>query len=220
MNLFNKLRTAEGWAKLNILFAFLIFLLFITTIGQLFFAKDVTLNEVVKNVLSGTYRLGQYVNYAVYVIVKMFVIISPTIGAALLIRAINYKDTLNIKAYKIASTGGIVVLLIAWVVSLFLSYMFKIYVEERYLSADVLTDLEQLFQLYDIVLPALALTFIDNTFTEIRSAEKIKSGKKLDGKLEKELVEIFSDERFTKGTQQHLLNNLKKQADKQPQRNH
>lgn len=211
---YEKLRTAEGWTKLKILFRFLIFLLFITTIGQLFIQKDVTLLDVVKNGFSGTYGIGQYIIYGFYVIAKMLVIIVPTIGAALIIRFINYSDTLSVKAYRIASTGGILIAIITWIFLLFVSYIYKIMIEENLLFSDALTNWEAIFQLYEYVLPALVLTFIDTTFTEIRSAKKIKQRKKLSQDVENEIVEIFSEGNLTTAEQLHLLRNLKKQTNK------
>ncbi|MEK4487900.1 hypothetical protein MHH81_20545 [Psychrobacillus sp. FSL H8-0484] len=218
--IYEKLRTAEGWTKLNILFRLLIFILFITTIGQLFFEKEVTLWEVVKNGFSGTYVIGQYIIYGFYVIAKMLVIIVPTIGAALLIRLINYKDTLSVKAYRIASTGGIFTAVVIWVVLLFVGYIYKITIEENYLFFDALNNWEAIFQLYEYMLPALALTFIDNTFTEIRSAKKIKQRKKLSQVVENEIVEIFSEGNLTTAEQLHLLRNLKKQTNKHLKNKH
>lgn len=209
-----KLRTAEGWTKLNILFRFLIFLLFITTIGQLFFEKEVTILDVVKNGFTGKYGVWQYVIYGFYVIAKMLVIIVPTIGAALIIRLINYSDTLSVKAYRIASKGGIIIVIISWISLLLVSYIYKITIEENFLFTDALTNWESLFQLYEYVLPALVLTFIDNTFTEIRSAKKIKQRKKLSQDVENEIAEIFSKGNLTKAEQLHLLRNLKKQTNK------
>lgn len=218
--IYGKLRTAKGWTKLIILFILLIFILFITTIGQLFFEKEVTLWEVVKNGFSGSYVIGQYAIYGIYVIAKMFVIIVPTIGAAFLIRLINYKDTLSFKAYRIASTGGIFTVVVLWVVCLFLGYIYKITIEENYLFYDALNNWEAIFQLYEYMVPALALTFIDNTFTEIRSAKKIKQRKKLSQVAENEIVEIFSEGNLTTAEQLHLLRNLKKQTNKHLKNKH
>ena len=214
MKIVKKLRTAEGWTKLNILFRFLIFLLFITTIGQLFIAKDVTLWEVVKNGFVGKYRIGQYFIYGFYVMAKMLVIIVPTIGAALIIRYISYKNSLSVKAYRIASTGGIITAIIFWLGLLVVSYFYKIMVEENYLLADALTNWEELFQLYEFALPAMVLTFMDNTLTEIGSAKKIKKREKLPQDVENKIIEIFSEGNLTTKEQLHLLGNLEKQTNK------
>lgn len=218
--IYGKLRTAEGWTKLIILFILLIFILFITTIGQLFFEKEVTLWEVVKNGFSGSYVIGQYMIYGIYVIAKMFVIIVPTIGAAILNRLINYKDTLSFKAYRIASAGGIFTVVVIWVVPVLACYIYKITIEENYLFYDALNNWEAMSQLYEYMVPALALTFIDNTFTEIRSAKKIKQRKKLSQVAENEIVEIFSEGNLTTAEQLHLLRNLKKQTNKHLKNKH
>ncbi|GEM_PF-5448415 len=212
--IFKKFQRAEGWNKFNTLFRFLIFILLLITIEQLFFEKDVTLWEVLENVILGTYGLGQYIIYGLYIISKMLVIIVPTIGAVLIVRLINYKDTLKVRTYRIASVGGIIATIFIWLVLFFGSYLYKRMIEENYLFFDPLTKWEEIFQLYEYVLPALILTFIDNTFTEIRSAKKIKQRKKLSQDVEKVVVEIFSEGNLTTAEQLHLLRNLKTQTNK------
>lgn len=209
---YEKQQTAEGWDKLNTLFGLLIVILFITTVGQLFVVKDVKPLEVIKNVFSGTYVVGQYINYGLYVMAKMLVITVPTIGAALLIRMINYKNTLNVKSYRIAGTGGLVFAVFIWVVVLMVSYFYKIDFEENYLLFDELTNMEGLYQMYEYVLPAFILTFIDDAFSEIRSAKKMEQRKKLLPDVETEIVKIFSEGDLAQAEQLHLLRNLKKQT--------
>ncbi|KEK10228.1 hypothetical protein EP18_14035 [Lysinibacillus sphaericus] len=212
MKIITKLRTAEGWPKLNILFRFLIFILFITTIGQLFIEKEMTPWEVLKTGFSGKYGVGQYIIYGLYVIAKMLVIIVPTIGAALIIRFISYKDSLSVKFYRIASTGGIVTAISCWLGLLIVSYLYKITIEENYLLVAAPTDLVVLFQLYEYALPAMVLTFMDNTLNEIGSAKKIKKKEKLPQDLEDKVAKIFSKGNLTTKEQLHLLRNLEKQT--------
>lgn len=209
--IFKKLQTAEGWPKLNILFGFLVTILFFTIISQLFIDKEVTLWQVVKNGFSGKYEQWQYIFYGLYIIFKMLVIIMPTIGAAILIRMINHNNTLNVKDYRTANIGTIIILFL-WVVSLLVSYIYKVWFEGEFLSIPEPGYWEAHFQMYEIMLPALALTFIDNTFTEISRAKKIFRRKKLSPVVENKLVKIFSEGNLTENEQLHLLRNLEKQT--------
>lgn len=209
----NKINSISGWSIIGLIIGLLIVVLLITIVEQSLFMKNTTLLKIIEKAYTEGYGI-MYAYYSMYVLFRVILLIVPTVGAALLIRELNEKNEINDLRSKKVKTVQIYSGLLLWCIVIVYCFAYKISFEDVFLNQPTYPNWVALCQLYEVVVPALALTFVDNSYLDIRNAKKIRQYKKLPKVVEKKTIEVFSEGDLTEREQLHLLKNLEKQKAK------
>lgn len=210
----NKINSISGWSQIVIMLVLLIVILFVTIVEYSLFQKNTKLSYVFEKVFTEGYGTIMYFNYIAYVLCRMALLIVPTVGMALFIKFVHDKNELNVYRSKKRSAITLYGSLILWCVFIECCFAYKIYFEANYLNQPVLSNWVGLCQMYEVIVPALALTFVDDSFSDIRNEKKMKQRKKLLKPVEQKAIKVFSEGGLSEKEQLHLLNNLEKQKAK------
>ena len=205
-------KNSKGWTKFLQLFGILFILSCIITIGQIFFAKDLTVTDVFNNVMTGKYSLIQYVCYGVYVFSKLIVLLLVPMGADIINRLIGFKHTMK-STWK-RKGFNLLISIVVWLTIIIIGFEWKTYFEDTFFNAPSLTKPERFIQLLEYVFPAITIAALSNSFTEISIASKIKNRTKLPPEVEDQLIEILRGVTLTPNEEKHLIRNFKIQVNK------